>query len=461
MQNDFLRETKKKLSSAQLIPLSFFVAIVIGTILLMLPCATAEGKSTGLITALFTATTSICVTGLVVVDTYAHWTLFGHIVILIMIQLGGLGIISVTSIVSLAIYKRFSLEQSVILHDAFNLDSVSGLMKFLSNVFKGTFIVEGIGALIYMISFVPKFGPVGIWYAVFTSISAFCNAGIDILGPDSLVSYNADSVVLINTMALIILGGLGYVVWFDFINGVKEGRKRGYSPKIILKRISEHSKLVINVTVFLILTGALGVFIMEYSNPDTIGNMSLGGKIINSIFQSVTFRTAGFAAVPQGNLTEATAVMGSLFMFIGGSPVGTAGGVKTVTFFVVILSAVTFIRNRNENVVFGRRITSDLVHKASSIIAVSFMVTFILLILLLFIEKVDLVDGVYEMFSATATVGLSRGITPLLGRPGRLIIIIAMYLGRIGPISMAFFFNTSALKKRNNISYAKGNFFVG
>ena len=454
-------ETKKKLSSAQLIPLSFLAAIVIGTILLLLPFSTAEGESTGIVTALFTATTSICVTGLVVVDTYAHWTLFGKIVILIMIQLGGLGIITVTSVVSLAIYKRFSLKQSVILHDAFNLDSVSGLMKFLSSVLKGTFLVEGIGALIYMISFVPKFGPVGIWYAVFTSISAFCNAGIDILGPDSLISYNADPVVLINTMLLIILGGLGYVVWFDFINGVKEGRRLGYSPLLIVKRISEHSKLVISVTIFLIVTGALGVFVMEYGNPMTIGQMGLGGKIINSIFQSVTFRTAGFAAVPQGDLTEATCVMGSLFMFIGGSPVGTAGGVKTVTFFVVLLNTMAFIRDRNENVVFGRKIPSDLIHKACAIITVSFMITFVLLILLLFTEKVNLVDGMYEMFSATATVGLSRGITPLLGVTGRLLIIIAMYLGRIGPISMAFFFSERFENDRNNISFAKGNFFVG
>ena len=253
----------------------------------------------------------------------------------------------------------------------------------------------------------------------------------------------------------------GYVVWFDFINGVKEGRRLGYSPLLIVRRISEHSKLVISVTIFLIVTGALGVFVMEYGNPMTIGQMGLGGKIINSIFQSVTFRTAGFAAVPQGGLTEATCVMGSLFMFIGGSPVGTAGGVKTVTFFVVLLNTMAFIRDRNENVVFGRKIPSDLIHKACAIITVSFMITFVLLILLLFTEKVNLVDGMYEMFSATATVGLSRGITPLLGVTGRLLIIIAMYLGRIGPISMAFFFSERFENDRNNISFAKGNFFVG
>ena len=461
MLKRFESERKKKMQSAQLIPLSFFLAIVVGTILLMLPISTVEGESTGIVTALFTATTSICVTGLVVVDSFAHWTLFGKIIILIMIQLGGLGIISVTSILMLAIHKKFSLEQSLILHDAFNLSTVSGLMKFLSSVFKGTFIVEGIGALVYMIVFVPKFGPVGIWYAVFTSISAFCNAGIDILGPDSLISYNSDPIILINTSFLIVLGGLGYVVWFDFINGFKEGRKKGYSLLLIFKRVSEHSKLVLKVTAFLIIVGAVGVFVMEYTNPDTIGGMSLGGKLLNSIFQSITFRTAGFAAVPQDKLTDGTCVMGLLWMFIGGSPVGTAGGVKTITFFICFLNTVSFIRNRDENVVCGRKVTSAMIHKASAILEVSVLVTFILLILLLCVEKVSLMDAAYEMFSATATVGLSRGLTPSLHRAGRLIVIVAMYLGRIGPISMALFFNQGGNNERNNINFAKGNFFVG
>ncbi|SNU08285.1 trk system potassium uptake protein TrkH [Lachnospiraceae bacterium] len=461
MQKDFISERKKKMQSAQLIPLSFLLAIAVGTILLMLPFSTVEGESTDIVTALFTATTSICVTGLVVVDSFAHWTLFGKIIILIMIQLGGLGIISVTSILMLAIHKRFSLEQSIVLHDAFNLSTVSGLMKFLAGVFKGTFLVEGIGALIYMIVFVPKFGPVGIWYSFFTSISAFCNAGIDILGPDSLISYNMNPIIIINTSLLIILGGLGYVVWFDFSKGISEGIKKGYSLYLIFRRVSEHSKLVIKVTAFLILVGALGVFLMEYSNPDTIGNMSFGGKVMNSLFQSITFRTAGFAAVPQDKLTEGTCVMGLLWMFIGGSPVGTAGGVKTITFFFCFLNTISFIRNRNENVVCGRKVTSDMIHKASAIVSVSVLVTFILLILLVCAEDVNLLDASYEMFSATATVGLSRCLTPSLHTGGRLIVIIAMYLGRIGPISMALFFNQGGNKERNNISFAKGNYFVG
>ena len=453
-------DNKFKIDSSRLIPISFLMAIIVGTFLLMLPISTAEGETTSLVTALFTSTTSICVTGLVVVDTFSHWSLFGKIIILILIQLGGLGIISVTSILMLMVHKKFSLEQSILLHDAFNLNSVTGLMKFLAGVFKGTFAVEAFGALVYMITFVPKYGVKGVWYSVFTSISAFCNAGIDILGPDSLISYNDNPLVLLNTIMLIVLGGLGYVVWFDFLNGVSHGRKKGYSVRLILRRLSEHTRLVLNITVFLILSGTIAVLILEYNNPETIGNMSFGDKVLNSLFQSVTFRTAGFASIPQQSMTDATCFMGCLYMFIGGSPVGTAGGVKTVTFFVAILNAVSFVRNRNENVVCHRKVTSDLIHKASAIIAVSFGVTFVMLIILLATNNISLVDGMYEMFSATATVGLSRSLTPSLNVFGKVLIITAMYLGRIGPISMALFFRYDGSEK-NNVGFARGNYFVG
>lgn len=450
-----------KLRSEQIIPLSFLVAIFVGTILLMLPAASADGAGADIVTALFTATTSICVTGLVVVDTYAKWSLFGKIIILILIQLGGLGIISVTSILMLLINRRFSLSHSVILHDAFNLHSIKGLRRFLGGVFSGTILVEMIGALLYMLVFIPRYGTLrGVWYSIFTSISAFCNAGIDILGPNSLIDYSGNSLIMINTMCLIILGGLGYIVWFDVLSGIRTMIRNGYSIPVFIKHLSEHTRLVIRLTILLIAVGAVCVFGMEYSNPDTIGGMSLGGKIINSIFQSVTFRTAGFASVPQQSLRDTTCTMGALLMFIGGSPVGTAGGVKTVTFFVVILNAVAFIRSRSESVVFGRSVSNELIRKATGIIFVSFAVTFIMMILLMLLSDVGLVDAMYETFSATATVGLSRAITPTLNTAGRLIIIICMYLGRIGPISMALFFQFKNSDK-NNIRFIKGNYFVG
>ncbi len=450
-----------KVNSAKIIPISFFAAIFIGALLLMLPISSADGKSADFVTALFTSTTSICVTGLVVVDTFAKWSLFGKIIILILIQLGGLGIITITSTLMLLIHKKFSLGRSVLLHDAFNLNTISGLRKFLRGVFAGTFMIEGVGALIYMISFIPKYGAAkGIWISVFNAISAFCNAGIDIIGPNSLMDYSSSWLVQLNTMFLIVMGGLGYVVWFDLCHAVRIGVKRRYSPVTALKKVSEHTKLVICLTFSLILTGAVLVFILEYNNKGTIGDMSLGDKILNSFFQSVTFRTAGFASVPQQNLSSGTCLLGCIFMFIGGSPVGTAGGVKTVTFFVVTANAVSFIRSRNETVVYGRCISNELIHKANAIIFVSFTVTFFLMLALILTNDVDLLDAMYETVSATGTVGLSRSLTPNLNTIGKYIIIIAMYLGRIGPISMALFFNYKGTE-RNKIRYVKGNFFVG
>ena len=452
------------ISSAQIIPIGFLLLILLGTILLMLPVSTADGQSTSLVTALFTSTTSVCVTGLVVVDTFAHWSLFGQIVILVLIQLGGLGIVAVTSTFMLALHKKFSLKNRLLLMDAFNLDTLRGLVRFLMGVLKGTFLVEGIGACLYAIRFVPAFGAVkGIWYSIFTSISAFCNAGIDVLGPNSLIDYNKDLLVLITTMLLIVFGGLGYVVWFDVLTTIKNSYRMGKSGRKVSgfwMRLSEHSKLAITLTISLIVSGAILVFILEYNNPDTIGNMGFGGKAINSLFQSITFRTAGFAAVPQEGLTGATALMGCIFMFIGGSPVGTAGGVKTVTFFAVLISTVSFIRGRDECVVYNRKIATDTIQKATAIIAFSFMITFVLCVALIAVEGLDTLDAIYEMVSATATVGLSRSVTPTLHTAGRLIVITAMYLGRIGPISLAIFF-TNRKPDNNDVNYADGRYIVG
>ncbi|MBR4515242.1 MAG: potassium transporter TrkH [Lachnospiraceae bacterium] len=456
-----MEKKKFKLSSAQLIPVSFLAAMVVGTILLMLPAAKAGEGSADFTTAFFTSTTSICVTGLVVVDTFAYWSLFGKIVILLLIQLGGLGIIAVSSILMLALHRKFSLSRYLLVHDAFNLNSMDGVLRFLVVVFKGTFVVELFGAAVYAISFIPRYGALrGIWYSVFTAVSAFCNAGIDIIGPDSLIGFQNNPLILCNSTMLIVMGGLGYIVWIDVFRTFRWGIRSRQPLKVIIKHFNEHTKLVLSLTVILLLSGALIVFGLEYNNPDTIGSMGLGGKAMNSLFQSVTFRTAGFAAVPQQSLTEGTCFLGCIFMFIGGSPVGTAGGVKTVTFFIMLLNAVSFIRNRRENVVFSRKVTSDMVHKASAIVMVSFFVTVVLLILLMVTNDVGLVDGMYETFSATATVGLSRALTGSLNTVGRWLIIFAMFLGRIGPISMALFFRYDTDGK-NKISYADGNFIVG
>lgn len=447
-------------TTTQMITLGFLAAILIGTGLLMLPFATVSGEETSVLTALFTATTSICVTGLVVVDTYAHWTLFGQIIILLMIQIGGFGVITLYSLLMIALKKRFSLKTRVLIQDYYNLDSIHGLIKFLLKVVKGTLIVEGIGAILYAVVFVPEFGLRGIWIAIFNAISAFCNAGMDVIGNRSLIPYQSNLLINLLTMGLIILGGLGFVVWFDLGDQIKAWKVRKGNPFRILKRLGVHTKLVLWLTLFLILTGAALVLIFEWDNPQTLGELPVGQKILAAFFQSVTFRTAGFATIPQEGLTSSTCLLGCIYMFIGGSPVGTAGGIKTVTICVIVMNVISFIRNRTETVVLDRSVSLKLINKANAIATVHLAMTLILTIALMQTAKVPLMSALYEMFSATGTVGLSRGLTATLSNAGRVLVIIGMFLGRIGPISMAVFFNVGR-SDQNDLKYASGHFIVG
>ncbi len=453
--------SKKLISSVYLIPISFLLTILIGAVLLNLPVSSATGESTGLLTALFTSTTSVCVTGLVVVDTYLHWSMFGQFVILILVQIGGLGVVAVGSMLMLIGKRKFSLGSRNLLTDALNLEKRRGLLSFLIKIFKGTFIVELIGAFFYSIYFVPRLGfSKGMWASLFQAVSAFCNAGMDVVGPNSMIDFHYSGLMMSVTSILIILGGLGFVVWFDVIDGIKEGIKKRMSPAKIIKRLPIHSKLVLILTGLFLLVGTVGILFTEYNNPDTIGNMDFTGKLSNSFFQSVTFRTAGFASVPQDKLTEGSCFIGYILMFIGGSPVGTAGGVKTVTAFLVFMNAVSYIKGRKENLVFNKRITEELMRKAAAIVFVSFMSVFLMTFLLMVTGGINLTDSLYEVVSALATVGLSRGLTPLLNTAGRLIIIVSMYLGRIGPISMAVFFSKGS-GMENKIKHSEGKLYVG
>ena len=451
---------KKTISSAYLIPGSFMITILIGALVLTLPVCSATGRFTDPITALFTATTSVCVTGLVVVDTYSYWSIFGQAVILVLIQLGGLGIITVTSALMLISRKKFALGDRMMLQDALNLNSSHGIVRFLTRIITGTLLVELTGALLYMIRFVPKFGPVkGVWVSVFTAISAFCNAGIDILGPNSLEGYRQDPLVLFITMTLIILGGLGYVVWFDIQQKAGEGYFKKFSLRQVWSRFSEHTKLVLTQTLVLINAGAVMIFLTERSNPDTIGSMSIGYKLLNSLFESVTFRTAGFATFPQKALNESSCIVPFVLMFIGGSPVGTAGGIKTVTFFLVLMNVIYYIRGR-QITVFRKAVSEEMMRKATAIAAVSFGAVVIITFALMLTNPVSMTDGLFEVVSGCATVGLTRGLTPSLNTAGRLLIILSMYLGRIGPISMAVVFVKLGHSDHIN-RYTEGNFYVG
>ncbi len=456
-----MKKISLKLSPVQIIPASFLIAIIVGAFLLTLPIASANGQSTGPLTALFTATTSVCVTGLVVVDTYMHWSFVGQLIILILVQIGGLGMITVASMIMVLTRRKFSLTDRMLLQDAFNLNTNSKLLSFLVNMLKGTFLVEGIGAALYATVFIPEFGvKKGLWCAVFNSVSAFCNAGMDVIGPNSMGNYRSNPMVMTVTMLLIVLGGIGFVVWFDVIARCREGLKKRFSPITVCKRLSEHSKLVLSFSLVLILGGALIFMCFEYNNPDTIGNMGFGSKFVNSLFESITLRTAGFTTIPQDKLTLSSCLVAYILMFIGGSPIGTAGGIKTVTMFLLIMNLRSYVRHQDANVIFGRRVSEESMRKASAVAFVGVVAIFILSILLLLVNPVPLEDALFEIVSACGTVGLSRGLTPSLGTGGRVVVIIAMYLGRIGPISLVALFSRSN-KEANKLNYSEGIFYVG
>ncbi len=442
---------KKKIrfvpSTVQIIMFSFMAAILVGSLLLSLPVSAADpNKPVPYIDALFTATTSTCVTGLVTVTTATAYSTFGHVIIMLLIQIGGLGIITVMTGVMAFLNRKMGISDSLLIQDAFNLNTLSGLKQFIKKVILGTFIVEGIGALCYMTVFIPEYGVKGIWYSVFTSVSAFCNAGIDLFGADSLVPYATNPVVNIVTCLLIIFGGIGYIVWWDVLNMRKTLKTKKFQA---VRSLSLHTKIALSTTGIVIVAGAVGILLFEYNNPLTMGDMSFFDKLQLSFFQSVTTRTAGFATMPQQNLTTGASFISILLMFIGGSPVGTAGGVKTVTIAVLIASAWATVCNRDEITLFHRNISKQALRKAVAVVTIFFTVLFVSTLLLAAvsadIEQATPLAIVYETVSAIATVGLTQNLTPYLNVWGKLIIILTMYLGRVGPISLALAFSSKKI----------------
>ena len=429
-----LRKKKFSLTTTQIILLSFLATILLGSILLSLPISTYDRNPVPYIDALFTATTSTCVTGLVTVPTASTWSLFGQIVILILIQIGGLGVITIMSGFMMLLNRKMGISDRLLIQDAFNLNTMSGLAKFVKKILFGTLIIESVGALMYMTVFVRDFGMNGIWISIFNSISAFCNAGIDIIGESSLCDYATNPIINLTTSLLIIIGGIGYIVWWDLIRIIKN---RTPKNRKIFKYLTLHSKIAIVSSLCLIFGGALTIFVFEYNNPMTIADMNLYDKIQVSFFQSVTTRTAGFASVPQENLTNAASIVSVLMMFVGGSPVGTAGGVKTVTIVVLLSSALATVRNKKQSNVFNRTISVNSIQKAVAVVATFSVIMFVSMILLAASTDAPMIDIVYEAVSATATVGLSRNLTSSLNIFGKIVVIGTMYFGRVGPISLA------------------------
>ncbi|MBE7014009.1 MAG: potassium transporter KtrB [Ruminococcaceae bacterium] len=438
---DKLQKITRKFSSIHMIMFAFLFVIMIGSILLSLPISSASEKSVPYVDALFIATSATCVTGLVTLPTITTWSIFGQIVILFLIQMGGLGVITVIAGAMMILQCKININDKILISDSFNMTSIGGILNFVKKVILLTFVIELAGALLYMIVFVPELGLKGIWVSVFTSVSAFCNAGIDIISENSLCEYALNPIINITTVTLIISGGIGFVVLFDLAK-VLGGKKRK-----CVKFLSLHSKIALSVTAFLIIIGTVLILIFEYNNPYTLGGYTFGEKIMVSLFQSVTLRTAGFASIAQECITDASAFISMLLMFIGGSPSGTAGGVKTVTVFVLLVSTAAVIKNKRTVDVFNRQVSTEIIKRSVSIFAVSLLTVIGSTLLLIIFNGGEFIDILYETISAAATVGLSRNYTSTLNTVGKIIITLTMYLGRVGPISLAFAFSVNRGKE--------------
>ncbi len=449
---------KKPFSATRVLAYGFLISILCGTLLLMLPVSAADGTGTAFIDALFTAASSTCVTGLVTVPTFSHWSFTGQFILLLLMETGGLCFITFTIIFYLVMGRRIGLKERLLFQSAYNLDTLNGLTVMARKVFLGALLAECCGALLIMPRFLADFGPRGIWVSIFHAVSAFCNAGMDIIGPDSLVPYRSDLWVNLVTSALIILGGIGFPVWWLVLERIRErfaqkdGRTAAGYPGLYLK-------VVLFTTAVLLVFGTAAVLILEYQNPATLGGLSFGEKLLASFFESVTLRTAGFFTIPQGALRNSTCLIACILMFIGGSPSGTAGGIKTTTFLIVCSTVASMLQEREYTKLMCRKVSDNTVRRAFAIFMVSFFTALISLIILTAVQPGNFLDSLFEVFSAIGTVGLSRGMTEQLGTAGKLIIIAAMYLGRIGPVSLSMFFNSSRFQ--NQIVYAEEKLHVG
>lgn len=438
----------------QVIAIGFSIIILIGALLLMLPISSKSGEATPFIDALFTATTSTCVTGLVVVDTYAHWSHFGQAVILVMIQIGGMGFMLVLTAFSLLVGRKITIRERVLIGQSISVDNISGVVKLAKRTIAGVIFVEAFGAVILSVRFIRDFGLYeGIWKGIFMSVSSFCNAGLDLLSQKggeycSLVPYKGDFAVTMTISFLIILGGLGFYLWNDVLSARRNGK------------FSLHTKLVLTTTAILLVSGTVFFLIAEWSNPLTLKGESFLNKLMLAFFQSVTTRTAGMNQISQSAMSPASKAATMLLMFIGGSPGSTAGGVKTVTVTLLLLTAVNTLRGKTTVNVYGRRLSYRYVMDAVTIIMVGIVCVLSGTLLLSIMDGVAFETALFECVSAFATVGLSEGLTFTLSAPSLLVLIALMYLGRVGIITLGLAIIVRG-KRESEIKYPEGKIIVG
>ena len=449
----WMRKRPKSLSAMKVIALVFAAIILLGAVLLTLPAASRSGVSCGFGPALFTATSATCVTGLSLYDTFTQWSGFGQAVILCLIQIGGLGFMSAATLFVFALRKRIGLKQRLVMAQALSVSDMDGIVQLQKTVLLGSFSVEGIGALILFFRFLPEFGFANaLKWGLFHSVSAFCNAGFDIFGcitpGASLMEFRSDPVVLLTLGALVVIGGLGFLVWQD----VWQHRS--------FRKSSIYTRLVLITTAVLLVFGWLVICVLEWNNPNTLGSMSMADKLLNGLFQSVTLRTAGFASIDQALLTDGGKAASMVLMIIGGSSGSTAGGLKTVTFVVLILFMAARVRGKNTVCVFKRTIPQSQVMDAMTIAFVMIALAVFGGIFISATSPVTFTDALYEAVSALATVGLTAGVTGTLNVPAQLLIILYMYFGRVGVLTISMGFLTGD-RAEERFRYAQTNVLIG
>lgn len=422
----------KRFSGMQMIAGGFFIIILTGTLLLMLPWASKSDGGTSFITALFTAASATCVTGLVVVDTFSHWTLFGQLVILTLIQIGGLGFISIGVTVSILLRKKIGLKERGLIRESFNVIELRGMVRLTKRVICGTFFFEFTGAVILSICFIPRMGWLqGIYYGIFHAVSAFCNAGFDLMGRyspfSSLTAYYDHPIVTVTIMLLILIGGLGFIVWNDLTE-----------HKWHFRKYALHTKIVVSATLVLVFAGALAFYFIEGNY--LFADMSTGGKILSSLFCAVTPRTAGFNTVDVGAMTDGSKLLTIVLMFIGGAPGSTAGGVKVTTIVVLLVYIKANLTRTVGYNIFGRRLEDDALRKAAAVFCTNLFLAVSAAIVICSLQNFNGIDTLLEVFSAIGTVGMTAGLTTQLNTISRVLIVLLMYLGRVGSLSFAMSF---------------------
>ena len=423
---------KKTFTQTQIIALGFFLMIAAGTLLLLCPFSSRNG-SVPVLDALFTATSASCVTGLVTVDTYTQWSRFGQVVILILIQIGGLGFMTIATLFSFFLRRKISLRERGILQESMNSDRIGGIVRLVRLVLKGTLLCEGLGALLLSFRFVPLLGwGEGLFYSIFHAVSAFCNAGFDLMGRyapyDSLVRFQTDPLVNGVLIALIVMGGIGFLVWQDVV-----------AYRWHWKEYTMQTKLVLTVTAVLLLGGTLGIWLLERHR--LFAGQAPAIQLLEALFASASVRTAGFNTVDLAGLSEGTKLFHLFFMLVGGSPGSTAGGIKTTTLAVLVLGVRSNVRHEADINVFGRRLEEDAVKRASAILMINLTLALVASLWICSADGMSAMDAMFEAFSAIGTVGITVGITRDLGLVSRLLIIFLMYCGRVGSLSFALSFS--------------------